>query len=263
MRKIFTLAFLFITISVSSQKTSNDSIKNKSELEVNLLTKKIDSLKKELADIKKNAIEYNQTLEENIEFYKAKEDYFAAALSDQATRFGLIITGLLAILAFVSYGVFKFEIKQIQKNTKKQLTKQNEKFKEFTERVNLIDKDLKYSQANIFASIGLYFSGKKDYITAIKYHLRSAEYNGYYQKRILINKEIKKEEKDDHYQLVLNNLSIADDFLDEIKTQVEKDDLKEDLEYLNKILDEISDLDFDKLKLKVAEFRVKMNNAIN
>ncbi len=87
------------------------------------------------------------SLQRELTYYKAKEDYYAAALGEQANRFGLIIAGLLTFAGLVSWGWFaiqqRINIKNFQKSlaetkdfVEKQIGETNTKYKKVDNELN-------------------------------------------------------------------------------------------------------------------------------
>ena len=129
MNKQLTLIFILIfSLSVFSQKNNqikkyniNDKIDslNRSELNQNLKIEKLNKLVNFKTD----------SLEKELLYFKVKEDYYSTALSDQANRFTLIISGILALLALLSFGLFKNEVSKIRLETDKKLSKHKKEIK--------------------------------------------------------------------------------------------------------------------------------------
>jgi hypothetical protein len=59
------------------------------------------------------------SLQRELTYYKAKEDYYAAALGEQATRFGLIIAGLLTFAGLVSWSWFAQQLRIMNRRIKR------------------------------------------------------------------------------------------------------------------------------------------------
>jgi len=87
--------------------------KNQNEL----LSVKVDSLEKELFKL------------------KTKQSFFSNELDEQTVRFSLIVTGLLALIAVVSFGSFRLEVKRVVKETNNIIEKQRQEFEDFKKRM--------------------------------------------------------------------------------------------------------------------------------
>lgn len=97
MKRIFLLIILFSYVTIYGQKlnVSDSLILANIKLSDNL-GKTNDSLKKELL------------------LYQVKEDYYAAALSDQSTRFSLIVASIVGLFALISFSNFKREVRKLK-----------------------------------------------------------------------------------------------------------------------------------------------------
>ena len=109
-KNIFLLFLIIFTTTFYSQTKSLDS-KNKKENLSEAKIKNIENLLKFKSD----------SLNKELLYYKVKEDYYSTALSDQGNRFTLILSGILAVFALVSFGAFKYEISNIKKETNQKL----------------------------------------------------------------------------------------------------------------------------------------------
>ena len=75
----------------------------------------------------------NDSLSKELLYYKVKEDYYVTALGAETTRFALIISGLLAIIAIASGLVFWKYIPNKIKEIKALINKQENAFLEHKE----------------------------------------------------------------------------------------------------------------------------------
>jgi hypothetical protein len=66
--------------------------------------------------------------------HRSIEQFFDSALSDQAARFSLIITGLLALTGLLGYSGFRHEVSRLQRETRELFAAQEEKQREIDRR---------------------------------------------------------------------------------------------------------------------------------
>jgi hypothetical protein len=224
-------------------------------------------LKISVSELKSSMINSNSlidSLNKELIYYRVKEDYFSDALGDQSNRFALIVTGILALMALVSFGSIRYEMIRIKKGMGKQLSDQMQEFNDYKEKIKSIISSLNVSRANTFSLIAKLATDNKEWLPVLSFNLSAARDHS-----ISAMIEIEAMEKDDkldkneEFKFVINNLKKAIDALDEIKKvptlkQGIKDHLKDFIDDIN-LIDKV---DFNEVKDLVAEIRNGINNYI-
>ena len=161
-----SIVFLFILTDLFSQNNNSKADSIHFEKKMNHLIGLVNDFDLENKQ-SKNKI---KSLEEELLFYRVKEDYFSVALGEQANRFAMIIGGLLGILALLSFGGFRYELNRIIKKTDKRLNTQSLEFKEHKKYVVKIDKSLNATAANNFISIAISFQKEKNWVKSLQFY---------------------------------------------------------------------------------------------
>ena len=140
MKKFPLIALLFFFYNVS--KADSTDLAN--------IQKKINDLSK----IIQNRTNLEDSLKRELNFYKMKEDFYTTALSDQGTRFSLIIAGILSLFGLVSWLTYKAELTKLKSEIQKSVGDIDDGFKNFKSNSLFHEKDLKVASANVYAAIG-------------------------------------------------------------------------------------------------------------
>ena len=257
MNKLILFLILIISISVFSQNNNNlnkQSIKEK--IDSLSLSKSKQNLKIEKLNNLINS--KNDSLEKELLYFKVKEDYYSTALSNQANRFTLIISGILALLALLSFGLFKIEISKIRQETNKKLSKHKKEIKKYKKQLSETNTDLKGAKGNLYTAIAKHFEKENNFVNAFFYYLTAAKNHGHLPNKNLT--QDKKSEKD--YSVCQSNINLAMDSLKKIKSDDDIESLKLKLESSQKIMDFITNIESEKVKNKIAEVRVEFLKLI-
>lgn len=124
MKQLYIL-ILFFVFPITFAQTGNEN---------NVLEAKIATLSEEI----KKATKLNESLKEDLLFYKVKEDYYAAALSEQANRFSVIIAICFGLLALASFSWYRLEQRII-----------NSKFQKLSSKIESIQTDINKNENEI------------------------------------------------------------------------------------------------------------------
>jgi hypothetical protein len=151
--------------------------------------KKICEMDSTLSAIQSNFNSINDSLKTEIDKYQAREDYLSVSLEDQASRFSLIVTGLLALAALLSFTGYKIEITRLNKIVEKQLEVQKLEFEQYKSKIENIDSHLRSSSANTFVSIAMNFEKEGSYALSLYYFISAATDHS---RSTIISKELKK-----------------------------------------------------------------------
>jgi hypothetical protein len=262
---ILLFVIFFFGISYSQTKIIKKNI-TESNLKIERLYQNIDSLKIKIKDqnlINTNSLNEIDTLNKDLLFYKVKEDYYATAISEQSTRFAIIVSGILALFIFISFRSFKYGVskntenteKQIQKieQEKKELQKIEQEYIEFKDKLSETSDKFYGGKGNLYTSVSMYFESKKNYHHAFEYQILAAKSHGIHSENNSL--------KDKEYRACIVNLNLSLGHLK--KESINK-------EYLIKIngktketLDELNSLQSDKVKDLIAEIRILFNKKIS
>jgi hypothetical protein len=245
MRKIFLiLLFIGLYLNNYSKEASIDSIRIYSRF--NLLEKKIKSLGK-----------INDSLLKQQIVYKAKEDYYACALSDQSSKYSLITGILLALLALISYATFKYELIKLEKSFKDEMSDHAIKDKKIIDKY-LVGLARSYvNGGNSNEVVKLIHKDKNDWIGASYFNL-FATYNHF-----LASQEFLISNAEDNERISISELKIVKELLNETSELLDK--IEEDKFFtidqclsFKKWLDKISNSDDEDVKDLTAMIRTKM-----
>lgn len=209
--------------------------------------------KKETFDFK------SDSLEKELLFYKVKEDFYTAALSDQANRFTLIITGILALFTIISFGAFKYEVLKIREETDLKLKKHKKEIKDYKKQLSETNIELTGAKANLSTSIAKYFEKENDHVSAFYFYLSAAKSHGERKWTDAIDSE---ESAKESFGVCLTNLDLAVNCLNNITTVKEKTKLKAKLSAVNKLLDLTHNFEDNKVKIVIAKIRITCLNLI-
>ena len=255
---LLLITIMTITINGFSQIQTLQS----DSTEVDLKIHKLDSL---LHQTEIHFTQINNSLKNELIHYKAKEDYFSVALEDQSNRFALIVTGLLALLALLSYGGYKYELSRMKKDVEKQLAEQLVEFEEYKTKIKILDSGLNTSAANTFVSVANNFSKEKKWNLALEFNLCAArDHASSAQLQKELNKDSKEEEdKSITFKFVLGSLESATEMLNKLKADNSfKELIQNKTEFLIQQLDKLNNFDYEAVKDLVAEFRIGIKNYI-
>ncbi|AUC20620.1 hypothetical protein BTO15_00150 [Polaribacter sejongensis] len=252
MKNITIISFLLFSLISFSQK------QNLKE-QINLLNKQVENInisntevKNQITELVGSSLEKNNSLEKELLFFKVKEDYYATALSEQANRFTLIISGILALFAIISFGAFKYEVSSIRKETSIKLNNHKKEIKKYKTQLKQTNLDLKGAKANLSTSIAKHSEKENDYSTAFQYYIIAAREHG--QSSIGRNKEIKNNDKstEEIFNVCIINLNFALNSLQKMKPhQVEIKNEK-----IRKIIDDIYLFENEDVKNLIAKIRM-------
>jgi hypothetical protein len=227
---------------------TNDSIINRQ----NELKSQLDTLIYELNKSKS----INDSINKELTFYRVKEDYYSTALSTQSTRFALIISGVLALFGILSFSFYKIELIRLKKSTKKRIDKQTEKFIEHIDKIEGLDENLNLALGNLNITIALLFLEKKLLIDAFKYYLIGSKHLTDWN-----ISQLKPDEKiEERFKTIISNLRMTEKHLDEIiDKNYGKEEFKDQIDKINKILNEHKTNDYIEITNLIASIRVKSN----
>ncbi|SNR34713.1 hypothetical protein [Lutibacter flavus] len=261
MKKILVILLLISPIISISQRGPLTKRIEQLENDIKKTNKTQDSI---LIELNKKSSELTrttntkETLEKELLFYRAKEDYFISALNRQESRFAVILTSILAILALLSFGVLRYELAKIKGFTKKKISEQTLKIIEHKDKLKGIDTNLNLALGNINMSIGAHFKQNNDLINSLKYYLIGAKHLGEWK----LSKNLI-EKKKDPLRLTINNLIAAKQLLDNIIIDNSlTEDVNKQIKKLNKLLDNYSIFENQEIIHLIAQIRVDLNNYI-
>lgn len=251
MKKILLIIIIIFPSLINSQ---NNVLKNKLEK----TNSRLDSLEAKQHEIELPIKELKYSLEQSklksdslkseLLFYKVKEDYYASALSDQSTRFTLIISGILALFAIISFGAFKFEVARIQKESNNKYFELQAKFEKYSTKLSKNKKTLVSATGNLNITIATLFKKEKKHGVAFFYYILGARDHG------------KASKKDDKFKVAINNLEYAMDSLKNCKADSFVE-FENELNVLSKAFDKISAFKNETVKVLIAEIRVLYNKT--
>ena len=259
MRKLFLL--ILVNTLIYQIGTSQSPINENDSIAIELRVKKLDSL------LNETEIQYTQivdSLKSDLTHYKAKENYFAVALEDQSNRFALIITGLLALLALLSYGGYKFELSRMKKDVEKQLANQMQEFEDYKIKIKALDSSLNTSAANTFVTVANNYAKEEIWNLAFEFYLCAARDHA---SSALLQMELDSNEdeitKEVRYQFVLGSLQPATEMLNKIKANDSfKEVIKNKIDFIILQLDFLASIDYEEAKDLVAEIRIGIKNYV-
>jgi|GEM_PF-2623542 len=253
---IILLSISFLTFSQNLGKNKITNLNNTNHLNINKISH--DSL------LEKSKVLMNfksDSLEKELLYYKVKEDFYTAALSDQANRFTLIITGILALFAIISFGAFKYEVLKIREETDFKLSKHKKEIKKYKKLLTETNNDLKGAKGNLSTSIALHFEKEKNYFSAFYYYLLAAKSHGEHNENIKKTDDADSTE-DNIYTTCKTNLNLAMDNLKKITSDRDKESLEEKSTKIKKIMSDVSNLDNDEVKTLIAIIRAKFSEIL-
>lgn len=189
--------------------------------------------------------------------YKAKEDYYVCAISDQATKYSLITASLLVLLALISYATFKYELISLNKKIKEDINKHKREDEIVRENL-LIGLARSYvNGGNCCQIIAMHYEENNEWLEAVYYNLFAA-YNHY-----LASDEFLKIEGNENKRNSHNELELASRFLRAIDSLIKN--ISEEKQFTisqasdyRKWLDSIATLKDPEMKDLVARIRTKL-----
>jgi hypothetical protein len=248
MKKLLFTVILIIGLSSISDAKNSFKISNTVDSIVKLYNKKI-----EIELTKRQELEsVNTELKNQLIIYKAKEDYFAAALGEQASRFSTILvislTLLVAFLGLISWSWVKFEKKRINEKLDKEIKSfQSQMDKMNDQNIHIAIKAF-IANSNVYAAIADSYAEKNQPYHAFYYYLCNMV------ESVLSFKFREKE----HYAPPIENLNLAKEMLNKIdkndfkKIENKKADIIEYLDIIQECNDQV-------IRNTCAEIRVKYN----
>jgi hypothetical protein len=250
---IILIIFFSFKICYSQSKVLNRNI-NEINIKVEKLNQNINNLKIEINKqklINENSQNEIITLNKDLLFYKVKEDYYATALSEQSTRFALIVSGILALFALISFSGFKYETARIQKESDSKIIRHKKLLKNYSKKLKGTKGKLLAARANLNITIAVILKKEKDYSNAFNYYVSGAK-DRIYKKKI----------EDDKSDVLLHNLNSAKEMLDKITNDEMKKSLLEKKDLINKYLTKISVIKNDEVQILCSKIRVKYEELI-
>jgi len=242
MRYIICIFFILQSISLSSQ------VKNKSNINQNeesIIKSRTELVQSQLQKLDSMIID----LKNQLIIYKAKEDYYAAALGDQSNRFVLIVSVFVASLGIISFSWYKIEKKKIKKRFKSF----GEEFKVIKNENTKLESNLYLTSANAFALIAYTFRKSKHFTESFEYNLIAAR--DHYKSLKLIG--------EDDYKVVINILEGSLKDFDEINKNISlKDEISKKRDLILKYIETLQNAENGKIKNLCADIRVSLNNYL-
>lgn len=225
---------------------------------------KTDSLNKIIKKYEVTLASKNDSLRNKLIIYQAKEDYYATALSDQATRFSLIVASIVGLFALVSFAGFKNEVSKIKKDSEKELRKMKIEIAGFEKRITKQEYSLDVAAGNFFALAGETFMTQKKPFLAFTFYLTACR--RHCLAYIAVKKDESKSESDEEDMLIYckANLESAVEALEAIPMEENtKNAFIEQSNDLFEELDTIAETKNSELILSTAEIRIKIKTFIN
>lgn len=159
----------------------------------------------------------NSTLEKDLLYYRAKEDFYAAALNEQATRFTVIVTGILGLFAFFSWAGFHYEVKNYKAASNKKVKSVSKTFKKSKKELVKLQTEHFRSEGNLAASISYTLREKKLLFESGYYSMAAADAHNSHYDMLIKNMTIEEiGEKGDGYNAVFGNLKIAENIFTQL-----------------------------------------------
>lgn len=252
MKKISLLIFLIFSISILSQneiKTNKNITDNINSLET--------QYEKRIKDLDKYYKLKSDSLNKELLYFKVKEDFYSAALADQGNRFTLILSGILGLFALISFGVFKYEVSQISKKTKKKLNAQKKEFNKYKNELLETNTDLNSTKGNLFTSIAIYFQKEEEFVNAFHYFIVAAKSHGNITDKKKL--ETKLETSEEHnYDVCLSNLNLALENLKKIKLDEDKQELQKKIDKIKKVINIIYNFNNEEVKEVITQIRTNL-----
>lgn len=232
--------------------------------------KKILELDSSYQTLEKKHLQMMDSLNNQIDKFVAREDYLSVALEDQASRFTLIVSGLLAIAALIGYVSYKIELLRLKRFVNRKMTEHQKEFNRQKEKIQKLEGNLRISMANTFASVAYSFRKENEHGLAFDFYLRASRDHGLayitHRERIKHNPENKeKAEKklvedlgvvNSCLEFALNDLQKLSEGGNNSKSHTNLESVVSDITELYKI----NDKDID---LKIAQIRVKFDEYIS
>lgn len=148
MRFIYALFFacLLPVLGYSQKKqTGNDSLRD----QVNQLSKEFKALK-----------QTNDSLNKELYYFRAKEDYYSTSLASQGTHFEWMITTGLAVLGLFSFGYLEVRFRLMSKSFSSKIKDISNLYSSITEKTDLINYELLrnsgVSHGNLATIVGIF-----------------------------------------------------------------------------------------------------------
>jgi hypothetical protein len=207
----FRLLLLLICLSSSlfGKPLNQNQPPDKEFIEINKHIKLLES------QVEKLNSKNDSLLKQQI-IFKAKEDFYSCALSDQATKYSLITGSLIALLALISYATFKYELNKIQTDFKNELEKHTAGDKEIRDKHLLGIARAYVNGGNTNQIVKLHHEDKEQWLLAVYYNLFAA-YNHFLAS--LEFKETNLAEKD---RISKSELNLVTELLNEIIALIDK-----------------------------------------
>lgn len=213
--------------------------------------------------VKNNQSKIIDSLKSELLFYRVKEDYYATALSDQSTRFSLIVGAIVGLVALVSFAGFKNEVRKHKKDYERQLKKLKDKVIEYDLKILKHEYSLNIASGNIFTVISQGFEAQNNHFLAFQFYLASARSHSKAGIAAQGNKIKTKEEIEDTLKYAELNMEKAVEILKKIiLNDNHKEEFKENSKMLFEDLDIIIGTKNEILIDYCANARVSMKNYI-
>jgi hypothetical protein len=243
MKNIFLLFLLIFTTTFYSQTKNLDS-KNKKENLSEAKIKNIENLLKFKSD----------SLNKELLYYKVKEDYYSTALSDQGNRFTLILSGILAVFALVSFGAFKYEISNIKKETNQKIKIHKDEINNYKKKLSKTITELKGAKGNLNTSIALYFEKQEKYAQAFIFYIGASIGHGHSYNGKKKSQKVNDDEKK-RFKTCITNLNLALKNLKLIENPKDDDSINDSLDSIKKNMDKIYRFENDEVKNLISQIR--------
>lgn len=263
-RAIIVLFLLISPLIINAQSKQSDVLPNNINKKIdsitniqNILLKKQNSFENSLEQSKS----VSDSLKRELLFYKVKEDFYATALSDQSTRFTLIISGILALFALLSFGAFKYEVSKIRESTEKRILKYESKVNKYKIQLKETTNQLIGAKGNLFTSIATSFEKEKSYVSAFRYFIFAARAHGEFNKNRKL-KEFEQEVIGNKYRTAISNLHFAKKCLLKISTKEQKIDLKSKIVLLEESIDIMNNFSDTDIKHLISEIRIGIKDKL-
>ncbi len=155
MKQILTLCIVFLLSLTNTLKAQVDSLEFENlKVKVGYLT----DISKDF-HYNKDVLHTIDSLNNSLMLYQAKEGFYSSSLSQQSSRFGWILTGILAIFGAITLGGVNWQIRRLKEDNNKFADKMNEEMiraknalliQEFN--ISTTTADVYTVQANLFNS---------------------------------------------------------------------------------------------------------------
>ena len=216
-------------------------------VKIDKLINKVDKLEGQILISKKNS----ELLNKELLFFKVKEDYYATALSDQGTRFSLIIAGILGLFALLTFGGFKYQIFLMQKKVDKKLLKHNVLIKNYKKMVINTEIRMQETRGNLNVALGTMLRKRNEFCEAFVLYLRAAN-----------DRDMRNTGKEVGCTVLLRNLKTAFAELNKVTINDKKKALIDNKLLIDKCLVSLSGYPDEEVKSLSAKVKVKYDELL-